>query len=513
MTETKNLPTQLNDQSLVTFTGKHHSLVARGMTALSKNEDDAIYRQARETYNKLTHNGAGCWSGYEERRVPLTKALEIFLKLATKGYEKAFFPLSTLYSGDQSIKGDSVQSERYYRLALHWLHANEHLNDVEIWNDLGMLYLGKNNEIAVRYFQKGADAEDPNCMWMLSGAYEFGDGVEQDWSKSLYWQIKAAMEGILDAQLGLECQHKHGDLDIDDEQVFDWYTWSAEQGHLWAQVLLADIYFDDHVIIYPEVYEGIEEFCSRWYNEEQAIYWHDEAQAAYWYEKAAIQGDPHAQLQIGKMYWGGCSVESDDEQAELWLKKAANQEAPEAQFELAKFMAYKLCLLPFDEAMNISDEIDRKCYELIQRAASQNYGPAQYDIVKDISFPVDSDELPILFDKALSWYEGRVEFGDSKLSFELALMHLDNWNASYNILNRAWHPKGLKLLTDIILEPMVVSEDTLKPLPSLVQLLALARLASEISKCPNTKYTAEAKHCWTIVMQQLGKDNGEYDAT
>lgn len=510
MSKPDNLPNQLTDQSLVTSSGKHQSLVARGMLTLSKEGDDAIYRQARTIYNDLTENLMVFFHGHDdEMKVSTIKAFEIFKKLAAKGYGKAFLPLAVMYDIDSFIDNDPVQVEHYRKLARHWLHANEHLNDPEVYCDLGILNMYYDNQIAIHYLQKGAYAGDSNSMWVLSMAYQWGLTDEIDDGKVLYWQIKAAMEGHSSAQHQLKIKHDSAELDIDDEQVLDWYTWSAEQGHIWAQVLLADIYFDDHVIIYPEDYEGLEEFCSRWYNEEQAIYWHDEVQAAYWYEKAALQGDPHAQLQIGKMYWVGCGVESDDEQAELWLKKAANEGAPEAQFELAQFMVYKLDLLPFDEAKEISDEINRKSHELIQYAASQNYGPAQYDIVKDISFPVDSEELPNLFDNALSWYESRVKVGNYKLSFELALMHLDNWNASYNILNRASHSKGLELLTDIIMAPMIISEETLKTSPSLVQLLALGRLASEISKCPNTVYTAEAKHCWEMVMQELEKDNEE----
>jgi len=409
MNKTNNLPAQLTEQSLVSYTGKHHSLVARGMQALSKENDDAIYLQARETYNKLTDSGA-CWSGYEERSAPLNKAFETFLELAAKGYEKAFFPLSTLYSGDQSIKGDAVQSERYYRLALHWLHVNEHLNDVEIWHDLGMLYLGKKNEIAVRYFQKGADAEDPSCMWRLSGAYEFGDGVEEDWNQSRYWQIKAAMGGILDAQRGLECQHDHGDLDIDDDQVFEWYIWSAEQGYVWAQVCLADAFS---------------------YGNEIDL---DEEQAAYWYEKAAIQGDSHAQLKLGEIYWVGSSyIESDSEQARYWLEKSVDENEPEAQYQFGLFL--------FEQG----DE--DQAITLIGCASDQNHGPSQYLVAddKNLHFDISDSDRELLFRMAFSWYEERLEFGDIGLKYDYAMMHLHHGISS----------DGMSLLREVAVDDSI----------------------------------------------------------
>lgn len=147
MTERENLPAKLAAQGLAATTEKRGSLVGRGLAAVLSNtqlalteDNDALYRQAREVYNRLTDDGLGSWFGYSEREQPLTDAMNTFLQLASEGYGKAYFPLSTLYGGEQSAKGDIVQAERFHKLALDWLHANEHLNDPEIWHDLGVLY-------------------------------------------------------------------------------------------------------------------------------------------------------------------------------------------------------------------------------------------------------------------------------------------------------------------------------------------------------------------------------------
>ena len=140
MDKRENLPAVLAAQAVAVVSEQRGSLVARGMIAALASKNDALYRKAREIYNQLTDDGSGRWFGYKEAEQPLTEALNTFLQLAKEGYGKAYFPLSTLFSGDQSVKGDIAQAERFHKLALDWLHANEHLNDPEIWHDLGVLY-------------------------------------------------------------------------------------------------------------------------------------------------------------------------------------------------------------------------------------------------------------------------------------------------------------------------------------------------------------------------------------
>jgi TPR repeat protein len=65
----------------------------------------------------------------------------------------------------------------------------------------------------------------------------------------------------------------------------------------------------------------------------------DYAQAAAWWSKAAKQGDPLAQFQLGFMYARGQGVPLDQGQAAAWLRKAAEQGLPVAQFQLGSWYA------------------------------------------------------------------------------------------------------------------------------------------------------------------------------
>lgn len=367
MDESENLPVVIAAQAVAVKSEKHGSLVARGMAALA-NKNDALYRQAREVYNLLTDDGLIHWFGYKDREPPLTEAFNIFLQLAREGYGKAYFPLSTLYTGEQSVKGDTAQAERFHKLAFDWLLANEHLESPEIWHDLGVVY-GFDEEIesAIKWFRKAADAGHNSSMWALTGLYEDGEDI----ANALYWQIKAAEAGHEGAQRGLKVQHDRGGLDVDDEQVFNWYVWSAEHGHVWAQLFLAEAF--RHGADVDQDYE-------------QAVYWyrlaaeqgnaegqwrlgsmyeeffgveHNDDLAVYWYQMAAEQGDVEAQWLLGGMYEYGRGVIPDIGQAESWYRKAAEQGEERAQKSLDEM---------FDEGHGAVQDEEQSTYWNIKSA-------------------------------------------------------------------------------------------------------------------------------------------------
>ncbi len=511
MTERENLPAKLAAQGLTATTEKRGSLVARGMAAILSNttlvltkDNYALYRQARDVWNRITDDGnkfgfGDIWSKNEFAELKIS--YDTFLMLADAGFEKAYFPLAMMFSvgvpvysddGKEMIRIDNKQAQHYAQLSFNWCRgkqfSEEAVFDPEACNDLGVLYMvgeeewgnyylggflnnmnyQPNYKLAFRYFMDAADAKNSAAMFNLSGMYESGYGVEQNWGKSLYWQIKAAEAGHEKAQRGLEMQHEHGDLEskIDDEQVFEWYVWSAEQGHLWAQLFLAEAYR----------YGGCID--------------QDDEQAAHWYMQAAIQGESHAQLQLGKMFWEGRGVERDYEQAEYWLEQSAEQGDSEAQYQFGQFLFEK------------GDE-EEKAVQLIQSAADQGYGPAQYTIASDIGlFDVADEQCAVFFDKAFSWYEEHAKF-DISLRLDFALMHLDCWQASFNQSCRANRFDGLRQLEEVASEPPVIDFEG-EPSPGNdAQRRASRRLGNELLKHPNGSEVSEAIH-WLEQAADLG---------
>lgn len=490
MDETENLPSKLAAQSLASAAGKPGNLVARGMFAVLANKqqvltkiNNARYRQAREVYDRLTDDGYSWRDGHLKSDASLIEALETLLQLADEGYGKAYFPLSTLctlqnlYLGEASIKDMLVKAERFHKPAFDWLHANEHLNEPEIWHDLGALYVGNDADQAIHWFQKAADVGDVRSMWGLSGAYEYLEECDQ----ARYWQINAAEAGHENAQVGLKVQHDHGELDIDDEQVFNWYVWSAESGHVWAQLFLAEAYRygggnpDGHG-------HGVDQ---------------DEVEAVHWYMQAANQGEYHAQLQLGKMFWEGRlevgGVEPDDAQAKHWLEKCAENGDPESQYELGLFL--------FERGDGDQQE---RAAQMVQRSSDQGYGPAQYCIANDVvdTFDVTDEQRRELFRAAFNWYREHFEFGDSELRYDYALMHLNSWAKRFSELPD--RSEGVLLLEAIASEPIHLDFETGESLVNGVQGRASRRLGMELLKfSPAPEEVEEAIH-WLEQAADLG---------
>ena len=345
MTERENLPAVLAAQAVAVLTERRVSLVGRGLAAvqnsknanaqqtrkekiiamlksltpstriavlnaaleqkMQKTQNDALYRQAREVYDHISNQGL-FWFSKTDGNDPMMEAFNTFDQLAAENYGKAYFPRYSIYEHMHQLNSAIV--EPYKQLAINWLRANQSLDDPEIWHDLGVTYGVENIELAIHWLQKSVDAGNVSSMWELVGAYE----CSEDWDKARYWQIKAAEAGHNEAQRGLEMQHERGHLGVVDEQVFNWYVWSAEQGHLWAQLFLAEAYRSGDVV---EL---------------------DSEQAVYWLTKAAELGDKDSQHELGSMYKEGHYVARDYELARYWYCKAAEQGDDLSQIFLAE---------------------------------------------------------------------------------------------------------------------------------------------------------------------------------
>ena len=97
-----------------------------------------------------------------------------------------------------------------------------------------------------------------------------------------------------------------------DSKAAWWYRKAAEQGDPDAQKNLGDLYRRG---------EGVHQ---------------DAQESVSWYQKAAIQGHSRAQLNLGFMYCNGLGVEIDYHKAAIWFRKSADQGEHLAQQNLQK---------------------------------------------------------------------------------------------------------------------------------------------------------------------------------
>lgn len=200
-------------------------------------DSDTLYQRARQIYDHLTDNGGTTWVGDHSRfglqQSLLKTAFSVFRGLAESKYGKAYFPLSTLYGGMQSVDSDAQQQEKFRALALQWCLDNSSTNDPEIWNDLGHLYLHNDYQKSFFWWSKAACAGHAWGLWNLMGMYENGcDAVAQDYNEALRWQIRAAEAGNLPAIRGLIHQYEFGGSPIHDDMIANHWRQRARECEL-----------------------------------------------------------------------------------------------------------------------------------------------------------------------------------------------------------------------------------------------------------------------------------------
>ena len=155
---------------------------------------------------------------------------------------------------------------------------------------------------------------------------------------------QAAAAGSLAGMTSLGFLYQNGrGVEKDDAQAVAWYRKAAEQGYPPAQNNLGVMYAG-------------------------------ESPAVAWYRKATKQGGADAQKNLGGMYADGRGVEQDDAQAVAWFRKAAEQGFANAQFNLGQ--RYRIGWgVEKDEAQAVAwyrEVIEQKDAELILRKLATN---------------------------------------------------------------------------------------------------------------------------------------------
>lgn len=94
----------------------------------------------------------------------------------------------------------------------------------------------------------------------------------------------------------------------------------------------------------------------------------DMAVAAQWFQLAAEQNDPEGQLLLAYCYEVGAGVPKDPQQVMNLMTRAAEAGNAEAQFNLA---------LNYSQGINGAEKNEQKTFEWAQKSASQGYAQAE----------------------------------------------------------------------------------------------------------------------------------------
>ena len=256
---------------------------------------------------------------------------------------------------------------------------------------------------AVEWYLKAAEQGLAEAQYKLGDMYYdmyYGDDVEQSYEKAVEWYLKAAEQGLAEAQYTLGDMYFYGrGVEQSDEEAAEWVLKAAEQGLAEAQCKLGDMYYYGcwDMYYYDMFYYG--DVVEQSYEK-----------AAEWYLKAAEQGLARAQCKLGFMYETGRGVEQSYEKAAEWYLKAAEQGLARAQWKLG--VMYK-------NGRGV-EQSDEEAAEWVLKAAEQGLARAQYKLVsmyRNGTGVEQSDK------KATEWVLKAAEQGDARAQYDLGNMY------------------------------------------------------------------------------------------
>ena len=155
---------------------------------------------------------------------------------------------------------------------------------------------------AARWYRLAAEQEHASAQSRLGDFYQFGYGVQRDYTEAARWYRSAAEQGGAEAQFNLGVRYAIGrGVPQDDVEAERWYREAANQGYAEAQFSLAALY---------TIGRGVAK---------------DDAEAVRWYRLAAEQGHADAQWNLGLMYEVGAGVPQNSVAAHAWLNLSASR--------------------------------------------------------------------------------------------------------------------------------------------------------------------------------------------
>jgi uncharacterized protein len=189
----------------------------------------------------------------------------------------------------------------------------------------------------------------------------------------------------------------------------------AEKGEAWAQNILGGMYY------YGLGVPQNDTIAMSWFRKAAnqgdpeaqlnlgEMYETDFSTAMNWYRKAADQGNTRAEILLGDIYKYGRGVSRDFAQAVAWYRKAADQGDIEAQINLGEMSEY-------------GQGVPQNYVQAVvwyRKAADQGNAEAQIDLGDMYNY---GRGMPKDYAQAMAWYRKAADQGDAKAQFNLGVM-------------------------------------------------------------------------------------------
>jgi len=229
------------------------------------------------------------------------EAVKWYRKAAEQGLAEAAYMVGVMYREGNGVGEDDAQAVLWFRKAAEQGYASAQ-------SDLGVMYrdgkgVAKDDAQALLWFHKAAEQGEVSGQNNLAAMYVCGCGVAQDDAKALEWFAKAGEQPSWGAENMDQSSWMVDKLKVRD-RLRRWKK-AAIRGDARAKSRLGELYGTSDR-------DGGGDGDGRQ---------QDDTQAARWYRRAAVQGDPAGQDDLGVMYRDGRGVTRDDEQAVLWFRK------------------------------------------------------------------------------------------------------------------------------------------------------------------------------------------------
>lgn len=371
------------------------------------------------------------------------------------GYEKGC-PLAASWLGECYRMGYGVEKDKEFSSVLY-KKAEPALKYMCYAGDSNAIYFysynliygigcDENEEVALSLLKKEEAIKNKRCATLLAECYIIGWGCKKDPAEAVTLLVENCDENSKKtAYLLARCYYYGDGVDKDYDQALKYFRLAASNGHGSSKDYIGDCYYYGNGISQNYIE------AAKWYKD--AADNHQIGSAAHSYafmllkgegipkdEKTAMQyfliaaekGVVQAQKIVSQEYLWGDSFEKDYEKARVWMEKAALKGDPDAQVSLGR---YYISDFGYDD--------DQKAFDWFMKAAEQGYAEAERIVglsyIND--FCVARDES-----KCNMWLGRAVEHGDVEAKMSLGVNYIEGIGGAKRIFD------GLRLLEEAATE-------------------------------------------------------------
>lgn len=233
-----------------------------------------------------------------------------------------------------------------------------------------------------------AEAQNAYAQYLLGEIYSTGKGVPVDLIQGLYWYQESAEQGFADSQMYLGNYYsKNAKSPKELLEAINWYELAATHKQV-------DGIFREEAIVAAS---NLQLQLGKLYYSGESVQ-QDYQEAANYFQHAAENGNIDAQMLLGAMYLQGKGIARNLQKAKHWFEEAAEKDNPYAQNNLANMYL----------AGQGTDKDLQKGRDWLEKSANNGFSQAQYNLglIYESGTGVNPDK-----EIALSWYKKAAEQG------------------------------------------------------------------------------------------------------